>query len=116
MAGPAPRGRRARASALLFSAVPRENLIEDDGAERCGADPSHREGAELKGEVAGPRRKRHPVADRRAPDATRAGMRGAWSDLRQATAAEEVRLDAGKSARLPSRRSRPAAFDRLLRT
>src|SRR5690348_11702980 len=58
MAGPAPRGRRARASALLFSAVPRENLIEDDGAERRSADPSHREGAELEGEVAGPRRKR----------------------------------------------------------
>jgi hypothetical protein len=34
---------------------------------------------------------------------------------RQATAAEEVRLDAGKSARFMPRRSRPAAFDRLLR-
>jgi hypothetical protein len=34
--------------------------------------------------------------------------------LRQARAAEEVRVDAGKSARLPPRRSRPAAFDRLL--
>ena len=54
--------------------------------------------------------RRHPVTDRPAPDATRASMRGAWSDLRQATAAEEVRLDAGKSARLPSRRSRPGCF------
>jgi len=58
MTGPTPRGRRARARTLLFGAVPRENLIEDDGAERCGADPSHREAAELECEVAGPCRKR----------------------------------------------------------
>ena len=51
----------------------------------------------------------NPVADRSAPGTTRASMRGAGSDLRQARAAEEVRLDAGKSARLPLRRSRPAA-------
>jgi hypothetical protein len=56
----------------------------------------------------------NPVADRSAPGTTRASMRGAGSDLRQARAAEEVRLDAGKSARLPPRRSRAAAFDRLL--
>src|ERR1700758_206668 len=63
MTGPAPRGRRARASTLLFSAVPRENLIEDDGAERCGANPSHREGPELECEVAGPCRKRDSDGD-----------------------------------------------------
>jgi hypothetical protein len=50
-----------------------------------------------------------------APATTLASMTGAWSDLRQATAAEEVRLDAGKSPRLPPRRSRPAAFDRCCR-
>src|SRR5947207_15887884 len=38
---------------LLFGAVPRENLIEDDGAEGCGANPSHREVAELERKVAG---------------------------------------------------------------
>jgi len=42
----------------LFNAIPRENLIEDDGAESRGANPSHREGAELECEVAGPCRKR----------------------------------------------------------
>ena len=42
----------------MFGAVPRENLIEDNGAEGCGANPSHREGAELECEVAGPCRKR----------------------------------------------------------
>ena len=41
------RAPRCKAAALLFSAVPRENLIEDDGAEGCGANPSHREVAEL---------------------------------------------------------------------
>ena len=29
----------------MFGPGPRENLIEDDGAEGCGANPSHREGA-----------------------------------------------------------------------
>ena len=38
----------------MFGAVPRENLIEDNGAEGCGANPSHREVAELECEVAGP--------------------------------------------------------------
>jgi hypothetical protein len=52
-------------------------------------------------------------ASRPAPGTTRASMTGARSDLRQATSVEEVRLGAGKSARLPPRRSRPAAFDRL---
>ena len=56
-----------------------------------------------------------PIADRPAPGTTRASMTGARSDLRQATAVEEVRLGAGKSARLPPRHSRPAPFDRLLR-
>ena len=37
----------------MVSAVPREDLIEDDGSECCGANPSHREGAELECEVAG---------------------------------------------------------------
>lgn len=48
---------------LLFTAVPRKNLIEDNGAERCGANPSYREGAELEGEVAGSCRKRGCDAD-----------------------------------------------------
>src|SRR5271163_31739 len=58
MTAPGPRGRLARASALLFSAVPPENLIEDDGAEGCGADPPHLEGTELECEVARSCRKR----------------------------------------------------------
>jgi hypothetical protein len=43
-------------------------------------------------------------------------MRGAWSDLRQAIAAEKVRLDAGKSARLPLGVVGRLLLDRLLRT
>ena len=43
---------------LLSVAVPRENLIEDDGAKGCGANPAHREVAELECEVAGPCGKR----------------------------------------------------------
>jgi hypothetical protein len=42
---------------LLFSVVPRENLIKDDGAESCGVDSSDREDAGLECEVAGPCRK-----------------------------------------------------------
>src|SRR5215472_6787114 len=56
--GPRAQGRRARPRTLLFSAVQRENLVEDDGARGCGADPAHREAAEFEGEVAGPRSKR----------------------------------------------------------
>src|ERR1700745_3450219 len=43
---------------LPAKTVPCENLIVDDGAEGCGADPSHCEGAELECEVAGPCGKR----------------------------------------------------------
>jgi hypothetical protein len=55
--------------------------------------------------------RRHPVADRPAPDATRAGMTGAWSNLRQATAAEEVHLAAANRRVYPL-----GAVGRLLST
>ena len=58
MTGLAPPDKRARATAFIVQRGPPENLIEDDGAECCNANPSHREGAELKCEVAGSCRKR----------------------------------------------------------
>src|SRR5207253_10712627 len=54
--------------------------------------------------------RRHPVADRQAPGTTRARMRGAWSDVRQATTAE-VRLDAGKSSRFSASAQSTDWFD-----
>ena len=51
--------------------------------------------------------RRHPVADRQAPGTTRARMRGAWSDVRQATTAE-VRLHAANQRVLASRRNQLA--------
>jgi hypothetical protein len=43
-----------------------------------------------------------------------AGVEGCSDRMREPTMVK-VRLDTGKSARLPQRPSRPAAFDRLLR-
>ena len=40
------------------------------------------------------------LSDRQAVGAAGASMRGTWSDLRRATAEEEVRPDAGKSAQV----------------
>ena len=47
----------------------------------------------------------HPISEvpRSIGDIIRI-IRGTWSDLRQATAAEEMHVDAGKSARLSPRR------------
>jgi hypothetical protein len=49
---------RAGPRTLLFGAVPPKNSVEGDGAEGCGANPSHREGAEVKREVTGSCRER----------------------------------------------------------
>ena len=43
---------------LWFSAIPPKNSVEGDGPEGCGANPSHREGAEVKREVTGSCRER----------------------------------------------------------
>jgi hypothetical protein len=53
-----------------------------------------------------------PVADRPAPGTTRARVRGARSDVRQTTPAE-LRLDAGKSARITASAQSIDRFDRL---
>jgi hypothetical protein len=56
--GPRGRARDAR-TALFVRAAPGHELIEDDGAESCGAHSSHRERAELQRKVAGAGRRRH---------------------------------------------------------
>ena len=61
---PARRGRGPTSASMLFlSVVPGQNLIENDGAECCGAYSSHCESAELEGKVAGTGRKRRSDGD-----------------------------------------------------
>src|ERR1700680_2163829 len=45
--------RPARQRTSLFGVVPRQDLIEDNGVEYCGANSPHRESAELEGKATG---------------------------------------------------------------
>jgi len=80
-------------------------MVADQPARK--ADQDRREGREPRslrdlpdgrGRGVGANVRRHPVADRPTAGTTHTSMRGAWSDVRQTTAAE-VRLDAGKAPR-----------------
>jgi hypothetical protein len=109
---------------ILKLRLPEQDALKNE-AERCSADPRALNSVgRAVGQQVRITRKDDPrfialyTVKQANPPADlneRTSMTGARSDLRQATAAEEVRLGAGKSARLPPCRSRPAAFDRLLR-
>ena len=78
---------------------------------REGREPrSLRDLPDGRGRGVGANVRRHPVADRPAAGTTHASMRGAWSDVRQTTAAE-VRLDAGKAPRFNVSTQLTGGFD-----